>query len=60
MLARRQLAARITAVALVAFAAGFAPALTVGAEQAWAGTLDLTACSGFGDDGNDTDITARV
>lgn len=59
MLACRQ-RTRIAAVALLTCATAWAPALTVDARESWAGTLNLTACSGFGDGGNSTDLDGLV
>ena len=56
----RQLAARVVAVALLAFVAAGVPELTVAAPQAQAGTLWMTACSGFGDGANGTDVDGMV
>jgi hypothetical protein len=58
--ARRQLATRIAAAALLAFAVVTAPALTIAAPEARAGTLWMTSCSGFGDGANDVAAAGMV
>jgi len=58
MSARRNLSACMALIALIA--GGSAAVLLVGARVARAGTLEMTACSGFGDGGNDTDVNGAV
>src|ERR1039458_2782372 len=60
MPARLDLPAWMARIALIAFAGGSLAVLLVGAQTARAGTLEMTACSGFGDGGNDTDVNGPV
>jgi hypothetical protein len=60
MLPRRQLAARLLAVAALAFSASWARVVTSDAVAARAGTIEMTSCSGFGDGGYDTDVNGMV
>lgn len=47
-------------MALLAFVAGWTPALSLAPPQAHAGTITMTSCSGFGDGGNATDVDGMV
>jgi len=60
MVARRRLAARLLAVAVLTFAATSSRALTIATATARAGTVEMTSCSGFGDSGADTDVDGPV
>ncbi len=60
MVERRGLAARLVAVAVLAFVSTSGHALTMATSKAQAGTVEMTACSAFGDSGANTDVDGSV
>jgi len=58
-MARRQVA-RLIVIATLAGAGTLTCQLAVSAPSAWAGTIEMTSCSGYGDGGSDTDLAGMV
>jgi hypothetical protein len=56
----RQRSVRVVGLGLLTFVAAWCSLLALGGQHAWAGTLDMTACTAYGDSGQATDVAGPV
>ena len=57
---RRRCGARLAVLLALVALAGGACEMSGAVPQAWAGTIEMTSCSGYGDGAADSDVSGMV